>query len=281
MYDAIVLGSGQGGTPLAIALANAGRKTALVGKAHVGGCCINEGCTPTKTMVASARVAYLARRARDYGVHASSVAVDMMAVRQRKRDIVNSFRGGSESRLKATANLDLIMGHAKFVAAKELEVNGAGGSLEKIKAETIFINVGCRPARLDLSGPKGPQMLDSTSIMELDTVPENLVVVGGGYVGLEFAQMFRRFGSDVTVVHRGSQLLPREDTDIADEVKKILEQDGLNIMLRTSPFRISEDGKKLSVTVNGAEKHLSATHILAAAGRVPNTDILSVSASGV
>src|SRR5690349_2286691 len=178
-YDAIIIGAGQSGGPLSTALANAGWKTAIIERAHVGGTCINEGCTPTKTMVASARVAYLARRGGDYGVRTGSIDIDMARVRQRKRDIVESFRSGSERRVRETEGLDLLFGEARFVGNKTIEVNG-----RQMSAESFFINVGCRPGRPEVDGIDSVPVLNSTSIMELDTVPEHLIVLGGGYVGL-------------------------------------------------------------------------------------------------
>lgn len=212
-YKAIVIGSGQGGTPLVSALAAAGHKTALIESTHIGGTCINEGCTPTKTMVASAKVAYYARRQADFGVKSSKggegVEVDMTIVRKRKRDIVESFRGGSEGRLERAENVTVVRGKARFVGEREVEVQLNKGGEERLKAEWVFINVGCRPAPLGIEGEEEVEILDSTSVMELGVVPEHLAVVGGGYVGLEFAQMFKRFGSRVTVVQRSGKLLGR------------------------------------------------------------------------
>src|SRR6516165_90436 len=194
-YDAIVIGSGQAGTPLSTTLARAGWKTAIIEREHVGGTCINEGCTPTKTMVASARVAYLARRGADYGVHTGPVTIDMIKVRQRKRDIVESFRSKSQRRIEKTEGVDLLIGETSFTGPKMLEVRLNNGETRQLTANTVFINVGARPAQPSLSGIEDISTLDSTSIMELDRVPEHLLVVGGGYIGLEFGQMFRRFGS--------------------------------------------------------------------------------------
>lgn len=292
-FHSIVIGSGQGGTPLTQAIAAAGHKVALVESSHIGGCCINEGCTPTKTMVASARVAYLARRAADYGVHtgadqskASSVKVDMKTVRERKRNIVNSFRGGSEGRLEKAENVTLLRGKAAFTGPKTLKVTPteAGGEPAFIEADYIFINVGCHPAPLTIPVADEITVLDSTSVMELDTVPEHLAVLGGGYVGLEFAQMFRRFGARVTVVQRAKQLLGREDEDIADAVRSILEEDGLDIMLGTKAQRIDKepDGRlRIAVSQSGETKTVAASHVLAAAGRLPNTSDLGLEKAGI
>src|SRR5262245_20385419 len=207
VVHAIVIGAGQAGVPLSRALAEAGRKTVLVEREHVGGTCVNEGCTPTKTMVASARVAYLARRAADYGVRTGPVSVDLARVRQRKRDIVASFRGGSERRL-AAAGVALILGEGRFRGPHTLEVS-RDGDTQTLAAPLVVINTGARPSRPPLPGLDGVPALDSTSIMELDRVPEHLLVLGGGYVGLEFGQMFRRFGARVTVVQRAPRLLNR------------------------------------------------------------------------
>src|SRR3712207_5730787 len=204
-YDAVVIGAGQGGVPLATTLAKAGRKTALVEREHVGGTCVNEGCTPTKTMVASAKVAYFDRRSADYGVSNGQVKVDMVKVRQRKRDIVNSFRTGGEKRLQ-DAGVDLIMGEARFSGPKNLEVRlNDGGETIRLFADNIFINTGARPANPPVDGLDSVPSLNSTTIIELGEVPDHLLVLGGSYVGLEFAQMFRRFGSKVTVVQRSEE----------------------------------------------------------------------------
>ena len=283
-YDAVVIGAGQGGSPLAGVLAGAGRKTAIIEREHVGGTCINEGCTPTKTMVASARVAYLDRRSADYGVQNGPVNVDMVEVRRRKRDIVETFRGGSEQRIENTENLDLILGEARFTGPKELEVRLDGGETVRVSAENVFINVGARPGGVPVDGLDDVPTLDSTTIMELDEVPQRLLVLGGGYVGLEFAQMFRRFGSEVAVVQRGPQLLAREDADIAEAVAEILRQDGVEVLLGTEAQSIRQDKSGgIELTVNGpdGEGTLSGSHLLVAAGRPPNTDGLNLEAAGV
>ncbi len=281
-YDAIVIGAGQAGGPLSTALARSGRKTALIERVHVGGTCINEGCTPTKTMVASGRVAYLTKRGADYGVETGPVTVDMSIVRKRKRDIVESFRGGSERRIKSTEGLDLLMGEARFTAPQTLNVFLNDGEVRELTANTIFINVGDRPAKP--ARLEHIPTLDSTSIMELDLVPEHLLVLGGGYVGLEFGQMFRRFGSQVTIIQRGAHLLSREDDDVAEAVADILREDGIEVLLKTTLLHAEqlEDGHiQLTVLTPQGERILAGSHVLAAAGRVPNSDWLNVAAAGL
>ncbi|WP_307720569.1 mercuric reductase [Dictyobacter kobayashii] len=271
--------------PLATAFGQAGKKTAIIEREHVGGTCINEGCTPTKTMVASARVAYLTRRAADYGVETGGpVTVDMTVVRKRKRDIVESFRGGSQSRLEHSENVDLLMGEAYFVAPKVIEVRLRTGEVRQLSAETICLNVGERPAPPRIEGVEQVPYLNSTTIMELDQVPQHLLVLGGGYVGLEFGQMFRRFGSRVTIIQRGKQLLTREDTDIAQEVTKILREDGIEVLLETSALKAAKtaDGQiQLTVRTSEGERTLTGSHLLAAAGRIPNSDALHLEAAAI
>ena len=282
-FDAVVIGSGQGGTPLCVALAQAGRKTALIERSHVGGTCVNEGCTPTKTMVASARVAYLARRGKDYGVNTGEIAIDQSKVRQRKRDIVNSFRGGSERRIASTSGLQLIAGEASFTGPKSLEVRLTEGNLQQITFDQAFINTGTRSARPKLDGLDAVPFLDNISIMELDSVPEHLLVLGGGYIGLEFGQMFRRFGSKITIVQSANQLLTREDSDVAQEIEKILRQDGIEILLNANAQRVQKIGDRMELTVRvqEAEQAVTGTHLLVATGRKPNTDALNLKAAGV
>ena len=282
-YQAIVIGSGQGGNPLCAALAEAGLRTALIERKHVGGTCVNEGCTPTKTMVASARVAYLARRGPDYGVQTGNICVDMGRVRQRKRDIVDSFRIRNQGRIEKTARVELIFGEASFTGAKSVLVRLRDGGQRELTGEKIFINVGARPAVPALDGLNDAPFLDSTSIMELDTVPEHLLVLGGGYVGLEFGQMFRRFGSRVTIVDSAARLLAHEDSDVSGEVAAILRQDGIELMLNSKAAGVAQTGAQIHLTVRtGNESRvLDGSHLLVAAGRVPNTDSLNISAAGI
>ncbi len=282
-YEAIIIGTGQGGKPLSLALAEAGWKTAIIERKHVGGTCINVGCTPTKTMVASARVAYLAGRGTDYGIRSNAVQVEMAKVRQRKQAIVESFRNGSQRRLEKAKGVDLIFGEASFTAPKMIQVQMESGQTRHLTADTIFINTGGRPEKPPLPGLDSVPALDSTSIMELDTLPEHLLVLGGGYIGLEFGQMFRRFGSAVTIAQRGKQLLTREDSDVADEVAKILRDEGIEVLLETQAVRAEKtDGTiRLTVRTPKEERTLSGSHLLIAAGRVPNTDRLKLEATGV
>ena len=283
-YDAIVIGTGQAGNPLSKALAKAGWKTAVIERLYIGGTCINVGCTPTKTMVASARVAYLARRAADYGVHAGEVSVNMAEVRQRKQSIVDSFRNGGQRAIENTENLDLLFGEASFTGPQSIAVEMNDGDIRHLTAKQIFINTGCRPADPRVDGLDQIAALDSTSIMELDELPEHLLVLGGGYVGLEFGQMFRRFGSSVTIVQRASQLLGREDQDVADEVAKILREDGVEVLLNAEAMRVEKGGGgeiRLTVRTPEGDRTLAGSHLLAAAGRTPNSETLNLSSAGI
>jgi pyruvate/2-oxoglutarate dehydrogenase complex dihydrolipoamide dehydrogenase (E3) component len=282
-FDAIVIGSGQGGTPLSMALAGAGMCTALVERKHIGGTCINEGCTPTKTMVASGRVAYLTRRAPDYGVHTGPVSVDMAKVRKRKRDIVDSFRNGSQSRIEKTANLELIFGDASFSGSKTVSVRLQDGGYRTLSARSIFINAGTRASRPKLDGLDNVPFLDNASIMELDAVPDHLLILGGGYIGLEFGQLFRRLGSRVTIVQSARQLLTGEDPDIAEEVAHILQQDGVDVRLNSNATHVEQSGTniRLQVLSEHASTILDGSHLLVATGRAPNSDTLNLAAAGV
>ena len=281
-YDLIVIGSGQGGGPLCSAFAAAGKKALLVERRHVGGTCINEGCSPTKTMVASARVAYLARRAADFGVHAGAIGIDMRRVWQRKQDIVDSFRDGSQRRIEESG-VELVFGTASFTGPKTIHVALNGGGEREATAPHIVIDTGGRPAALKLPGMETVNALDSTSVMELEEVPEHLIVAGGGYIGLEFGQLSRRLGSQVTVVQRGNQLLNREDADVAEEVRKVLVEDGVDVLLETELVRVASQNGGIAVTVScaGQERTVHGSHLLNAVGRTPNTEELNLAAVGV
>lgn len=282
-FDAILIGSGQAANPLASAMAEAGRKVALVEREHVGGTCINTGCTPTKTMVASARVAYLARRAGDYGVELKGLHVSMERVRARKRAIVQSFRGGNEKRLKTNDHIELIFGEGSFVDTKTIRVATDAGE-RLLTANTIFIDTGARNSIPRIDGIQEVAFLDNASAMELATLPDHLVILGGGYIGVEFGQMFRRFGSRVSIVQNGAQLLVREDEDVAEAVRKILDEDGIEIYLNAKAQRVSTQGSGVAVemkTADGAVTTIHGSHLLLAVGRTPNTEKLNLQAAGI
>lgn len=282
-FDAIIIGSGQSGTPLARTLAGAGWKVALVEREHVGGTCINDGCTPTKTMVASAHVAHLARRAGDYGVRTGEVRVDMPAVRRRKREIVEQFRSSNRQSL-LEAGVELLMGEGRFTGPQTVAVRLNDGGRRLLEAEKIFIDTGQRPRVPEIEGLVGVPYLDSTSVMELGEVPEHLLIIGGGYVGIEFAQMFRRYGSEVTVVQRSEQVLTHEDRDVAGAVVRLLEEEGIEVLLEAEAERVEpgeEGGMHLTLSTPDGERTLTGSHLLIAAGRVPNTEALDLDAAGV
>jgi pyruvate/2-oxoglutarate dehydrogenase complex dihydrolipoamide dehydrogenase (E3) component len=285
-YDAIVIGASWGGGLLPITLAKAGWKVALIERGHVGGTCINVGCSPTKTMVASARVAYLARRSAEYGIHTGPVAVDMPAIRARKQRMVEGFRTTiAEGRIKAVpGGLDLLRGEAHFIAPKTLGVHLKSGERQQITAPTIFINAGQRPKQLKIKGAESVSVLNSTTIMELDTLPDHLLIIGGGYIALEFGQMFRRFGSQVTIFEPSSRLLMREDEDVSDGITDILREDGITVMTGTTPQQVEPlgDGRiELTVRTPQGEQQVTGSHLLAAIGRVPNTEDLALETAGI
>jgi pyruvate/2-oxoglutarate dehydrogenase complex dihydrolipoamide dehydrogenase (E3) component len=283
-YDAILVGSGQANNPLADALADARWNVALIEREHVGGTCINVGCTPSKAMIASARAAFMARRGPDYGVQTGPVRVDLTEVRERKREIVERFRSSSQHHLEEMKNVDLLMGEGHFTGPYALDVAMHDGSTRHVTADRIFINTGLRPRYPDLPGLNAVPCLDSTSIMELAEIPDHLLVLGGGYVGVEFAQMFRRFGSKVTIIQRGDQLLTHEDADIAAEVAAILREDGITVHLSTTGTGVEqmEDGRiQLRIRQEGESSELGGSHILLAAGRVPNTEALNLQAATI
>lgn len=304
--DLLVIGAGQGGGPLAGAFARAGRRVVLVERAHVGGTCINEGCSPTKTIIASARVAHLVRRARDYGVRSGETPgdaglVDLTKVRARKQQIVESFRGGSERAL-AKAGVTLVRGHATFVGDREVEIavnegaseGAAGGHRVRIvSADTVVINTGLRPTIPPLQGLDDIPYLTSTSILELTELPAHLIVLGGGYVGLEFAQAYRRFGSRVTVVQRNNQLLPHEDEDVAEAVRALLIEDGIDVLRSAEALGVAPHGDGVRLIwrdreadhgdgpPTAGEREVVGSHLLVATGRIPNTDDLGLAMAGV
>jgi len=283
-YKVIIIGTGQAGNPLAKALASAGWKTAVIESDHVGGTCINYGCTPTKTMVASARVAYLARHAGEFGVEIPSYSTNLKTVIARKNKIVNSFRQGGQQGLENTHNLDLIFGFARFTGTHQLEIEKNSGEKVLLNAEFIVINTGAKPLIPDIPGLKEIDYLDSSTIMDVKEIPQHLVVLGGGYIGLEFGQMFRRFGSQVTIIQRGSQLLSREDEDVAESVATILEGEGIKILLNsqvTAVNRISNDQLDISLTMDGKPCQIKGSHLLVAVGRIPSSAELQLDQAGI
>ena len=282
-YDLIVIGAGQGGGPLAGTAADNGLSAALIEHTHVGGTCVNEGCTPTKTMIASARVAHLARRAEDYGVNTGDISVDLETVRKRKRDIVDSFRSGSRSSIEETEGLDLIEGTGRFVDDHTVDVSFDDGSTQTLTADRIVIDTGTRTAVPPIDGLDTVDYLTSTSIMELGAVPDHLVILGGGYIGLEFGQMFRRFGADVTILDRGEHILGTEDADVAEALQDILREDGIRILNETTMTAVEQTGDAITAHLEGpnAPDAIQGSHLLVATGRRPNTDALNLDAAGV
>jgi len=282
-YDAIVIGTSQGGRFLPVELAKAGRRVALVERGPLGGVCVNRGCTPTKTMVASARLAYQARRGTEYGVRTGQVSVDLAAVRERKRAMVAGARENYASRL-AQDGLDLVEGEAHFTGPKTVEIAGPGGGARQISAPVIVIDAGARPRPLGIDGADDVPVLDSTSIMELDDLPEHLIVVGGGYIGLEFGQMFRRFGSEVTIIQRAARLMMIEDEDVSDEVAAIMRDEGITVLTSSTPVRVEPGGGgrlRLTIRTADGERQLEGSHLLSATGRIPNTEALTAEAAGI
>ncbi|GGC51834.1 mercuric reductase [Siccirubricoccus deserti] len=274
-YDAIIIGTGQAGPALAVRLAETGKRVALIERGAFGGTCVNTGCTPTKTMVASAHAAHLARRAADYGVVLQGpVGVDMRRVKARKDAVVAQSSEGLEAWLRGTAGLDLIQGHARFTAADTVVVGE-----RQLTAPWIMLNVGGRPAVPAIPGLDAVPYLTSSSILDLDTLPEHLLVLGGSYVGLEFAQMFRRFGARVTVVEAGPRLVQREDPEISAAIADFLAAEGVEIVVGAGDLSVAAtpDGLRLRHGPGAVE----ATHLLVAVGRRPNTDDLGLDRAGV
>src|SRR5215475_3552740 len=262
-YDAIVVGSGQAGNPLAYRLADLGWSVALVEEKNLGGTCINVGCTPTKTMVHRAQVAHYARNASRWGVNTSGVKVDLAKIVAQKDEVVLGFRGGLQRRMDQRKNIRLYRSRARFVAPHQLRVGE-----ETIESEKIFINTGGRASIPAIPGLRDVPFFTNESIMQLATIPEHLLVLGGGYIGLEFGQMFRRYGSRVTVVQRASQLLPQEDPDVAAEVKTILEEDGVTVLLDSHALEVTEEDGRMRLTIKtpAGTRTIGGSHLLAATG---------------
>lgn len=283
--DGIIIGTGQAGKPLAGALAEAGWKMVIVEKSDlVGGTCVVEGCTPTKTMVASARVAHLARRAADYGVVTGPVSVDLEVVRKRKRDIVTSWTTGSRRGMERHDTMELVFGTARFSGPKQVTVDLTEGGTRCFEAEHVFINAGARVNVPEIPGLAEVPYLTNATVMELGEVPEHLVVLGGGYIGLEFAQMFRRFGAKVTVIQRGERLLSREDEDVGAELRSILEGEGVEVLTTCDTLAARAPGAggvEVDVSTPSGDSTVAGSHLLLATGRISNADLLDTEEAGV
>ncbi len=280
-YDAIVIGAGQAGPSLAVRLAAAGLSTALIEREHLGGTCVNDGCIPTKTLIASARAAFVARRAADYGVRVEGeVSVDMKAVKERKDRVVAQSIRNLTQWLQGTPNLTLLWGHARFVASHAIEVAG-----EVLEAPKIFINVGGRAVLPDWPGLDPADVLSNTSIMQQDSLPQHLLVIGGSYIGLEFAQMYRRFGAQVTVLEVADRLIAQEDPDVSREVQTMLEAEGVKFHLSVRDARVATrapgESLRIGFDCSHASQGIEASHVLAAIGRRPNTDDLGLALAGI
>lgn len=276
-YDAIVIGTGQAGPSLAAKLAGAGQKVAIIERHRFGGTCVNTGCIPTKTLVASARTAHVARRAKDYGVDIEgSIRVDMKRVKERKDKVAGASRTGVEKMLRETANCTVYTGHARFVSDREVQV---GESL--LAAPRIFINVGARAAEPRIEGLDQIPFLTNSSMMDIDFLPRHLVIAGGSYIGLEFAQMYRRFGSEVTVLERGARLLGREDEDASDDIASILKNEHIDVRLNANCLAVSKAGDGVEVRADCTGGSIHGSHLLVATGRRPNTDDLGLENTGV
>jgi len=278
-YDAIVIGTGQSGPSLAVRLANTGRKTAIIERKLFGGTCVNVGCIPTKTLIASARAAHVARRGADFGVVVGGdITVDMARVKARKDAVVRQSNEGVTKWLRNTPNLTVLEGHARLESTRTVRVN------EKLlEAREIFLNVGGRASMPDMPGVTEVSYLTNSSMMEIDFLPEHLVIIGGSYIGLEFAQMYRRFGSRVTVVEMGPRLIAREDEEVSAAIQKILEGEGVEIRLNARCITVAKRGNGVAagLSCEGGPPQVTGSHLLLAVGRVPNTDDLGLEKAGV
>jgi pyruvate/2-oxoglutarate dehydrogenase complex dihydrolipoamide dehydrogenase (E3) component len=277
-YDAIIVGSGQAGNPLAYRLADLGWSVALIEKKDLGGTCINVGCTPTKAMVHRAQVAHYARNAARWGVNAPNVSVDLARIVAQKDEVVLSFRGSQQKQVDKRTNLRLYRGQASFVAPHQLRVGG-----DLLESEKIFIDTGCRPSIPAIPGLDAVSYLTNETIMQLTTVPEHLLILGGGYIGLEFGQMFCRFGSRVTILHSGKQIVTREDPETILELQKALEAEGIQFLLnaRTSRLENKNNAINLFFDTPSGPSSVTGSHLLVATGRTPNTDDLGLDKAGI
>jgi pyruvate/2-oxoglutarate dehydrogenase complex dihydrolipoamide dehydrogenase (E3) component len=276
-FDAVIVGAGQAGPPLAGRLTAAGQTVAVIERKLVGGTCVNSGCIPTKTLVASAHAARVARRGAEYGVHTGAVTVDMATVKARKDGIVLADRSGVESWLEGMDGCTLLRGHARFTDPHTLRIDDEFS----VSGDRIFLNVGGRAIVPDIPGLSEVDYLTNVGILDLDTVPEHLVIIGGSYIALEFAQMYRRFGAQVTVVEKGPRLTSREDEDVSAEIRDILEAEGIDVVLGAADIRMSKAPNGFELTPREGAPAVAGTHLLVATGRRANTDDLGLAAAGV
>ncbi len=277
-FDAIVIGAGQAGPPLAGKLTESGLKTAIIERQDFGGTCVNVGCIPTKTLVGSARVAQFARRSAEFGVNTGPVEIDMQQVKARMNKVRGDSNRGVTAWLEGMDNLEVVRGHARFVGPKQIDVNG-----RILEADKIFIDVGARARVPDIPGIRDVPYLTNSTILELDDVPEHLVIIGGSYIGLEFAQIYRRFGSSVTVIEMADRLISREDADVSAAVQDILENEGVVFELAAECLSFKKSGSEIVVGTSCSDdrKRIIGSHVLLAVGRIPNTDDLGLDAAGI
>lgn len=282
-YDAVIIGAGQAGVPLAKKMALAGRKTALVEKRWLGGTCINDGCTPTKSMIASAKIAYLAKNAKGLGVHIPKVSINFRQIIARKNKIVKEFRTGAQQGLEKIKNLTIIYGEARFITENELEILTIAGKKIKIEAHQIFINTGTQPIIPEIDGLNKIDYLTSSTILDLRKVPDHLLIIGGGYIALEMAQMFKRFGSKVTIIEQNNRLLPQEDEDVCEEIISIFTQEKIKIYTSAEVIKIKKKGKSVAVNVliNNKVRRIIGSDILIVTGRKPQTEALNLDSAGI
>ena len=279
--DAIVIGSGQGGVPLAKKLAKSGLQTAIIEKRWIGGTCINDGCTPTKTMIADARTAYVVKNSYNHGIDVRSFSVDLQKIIARKNKVVQMFRDGSQKGLEKTANLEVIFGEAQFTGDKTITITKKDGSTEVLRADKIFINTGAKPSVPKISGLDAIPFYNSTTLLDIDKIPSHLIIVGASYIALEFGQLFRRLGSEVSILEKGDRFLSKEDEDISKAVKEMLEAEGIHIHMQAEAKSVSQSAPEKIQMELSTGTTLQGSHVLIASGRVPQTDRLQADKSGI
>lgn len=286
-YDAIIIGIGQAGNPLSATLAEKGWKTAIIEREHPGGSCINYGCTPTKTMVASAHISHLVRTADAFGIETSAPRINFQKVIERRDDIVTKWREGIEKKMSETENIDYFFGEASFVGNKQVQVKMKSNDegeflLKEFSADKIFINVGTSPRMPEVEGLADINYLTAKTMMHLKELPEHLIILGGGYIGLEFGQMYKRFGSKVSIIQDDAQLAPKEDEDVAEAIQEFLEEEGIDIYLKSELSKVEKNGEGIKVHIKGeSTKVLAGSHLLVAIGTTPNTQALNLEKTDV